>query len=256
MSVEIAPATLRPSDFTEDRILGGKLTLRQPGAGYRVGIDPVFLAAAAPVHAEGLALDLGCGVGAAALCLALRQPGLRVLGLELQPALAELGTANAALNQLAGRVSVVQGDLLHPPSQIAPGAFDLVLANPPFHRAGRASPPMQASRAEGHMEGEADLGAWIDRGLAFAAARGVLVMIHKPERLEEILGRLEGRAGATALFPLWPGGGRPARRILIRAVKASSAPMRLCPGMVLHNSDGNFSAEAEAVLRCGAGLEF
>ena len=220
-----------------------------------MGIDPVFLAAAAPVRAKGVALDLGCGVAAAALCLARRQPGLRVLGLELQPALAQLGAANAALNNLTDRVRVLQGDLLRPPAEIAAGTFDLVLANPPFHLAGHASVPVEATRAQGHMEGEADLAAWIDRGLAFAAPKGVLVMIHKPERLGNILAALDRRAGAIDIFPLWPGGGKPSRRILVRAVKGSAAALTLHPGLILHDPDGPYSLEAEAVLRQGGGLE-
>jgi tRNA1(Val) A37 N6-methylase TrmN6 len=256
MRAEIEPAAIPGAGITEDRILGGHLTLHQPAAGYRVGIDPVFLAAAAPLCPQGRALDLGCGVAAAALCLAQRQPDLRVLGLELQPALAELGGANAALNNLTDRVRILQGDLLRPPAEIAAGAFDLVLANPPFHPAGRASVPVEASRAQGHMEGEADLAAWIDRSLAFAAPKGVLVMIHKPERLGDILAALDERAGAIDIFPLWPGAGKPARRILVRAVKASAAALTLHPGLILHDADGRYSIEAEAVLRNAAGLGF
>ena len=256
MRNEAPPTSGMPEAITEDRILGGQLVLRQPAAGYRVGIDPVFLAAAAPLRAGGLALDLGCGVGAAALCLARRQPDLRVLGLEQQPRLAELGAGNTALNGLSGRVRIIEGDLLRPPSDIALGRFDLVLANPPFHAAGQASVPREASRARGHMEGEADLAAWIERGLEFASAGGVLVMIHKPERLREILTGLEGRAGAIAIYPLWPGAGRPARRILLRATKGSAAPLSLYPGMILHDADGRYSIAAEAVLRQATALDF
>ncbi|HEY2110716.1 MAG TPA: methyltransferase, partial [Dongiaceae bacterium] len=62
---------------TEDAILGGLLRLRQPAKGLRTGIDPVFLAAAAPAT-KGRVLDLGCGVGTAALCLARRLPAVEV----------------------------------------------------------------------------------------------------------------------------------------------------------------------------------
>ncbi len=62
---------------SEDALLDGRLRLCQPAAGYRAAIDPVFLAAAVPGEAGSRVLDLGCGVGAAALCLLTRVPRAR-----------------------------------------------------------------------------------------------------------------------------------------------------------------------------------
>ena len=244
---------LPEEEITEDTVLGGRVSLLQPAAGYRVGIDPVLLAAAAaagPVRA----LDLGCGVGAAALCLARRLPGVEVVGLELQAALAALGRRNAERNSLEGRVAIQHGDLLHPPPAVAAGGFDLVLANPPFHAAGEATAPAEAGRARGHVESEADLAAWIRQALKLAGPKGSLLLIHRPDRLGDILGLLKGRAGATVVFPLWPAAGRPARRLIIAARKGSAAPLRLAAGLILHEADGRYTAEAEAALREGAGL--
>ena len=44
--------------FREDRILGGRIRLLQPSEGYRVAIDPVFLAAAVPAGPGDLVLEL------------------------------------------------------------------------------------------------------------------------------------------------------------------------------------------------------
>lgn len=242
------------SAITEDAILGGRLRLRQPAAGYRVGIDPILLAAAAPALGRGRALELGAGVGAASLCLAWRQTRTRVVGLELQPALAALATENAAINGLAERVIFHAGDLLRPPREIAAGGFDLVLANPPFHAAGRATPPAEPGRARGHVESEADLAAWIVGACTFLEPGGQLLVIHRPERLSELLSLLEGRAGGVVVFPFWAAAGRPARRILILARKGSRAPLTLAAGLVLHEADGKYTAAAEAVLRNGEGL--
>ena len=116
-AIEAAPT---PADaVTEDAILGGLLRLRQPARGLRTGIDPVFLAAAAP-SIKGRALDLGCGVGTAALCLARRLPEVEVTGLELQPALTGLARENVRLNGLEGRVTIHEGDLLRPPRSLPP----------------------------------------------------------------------------------------------------------------------------------------
>src|SRR4029077_7369073 len=186
MMAEASPATDATTAITEDGILGGRILLRQPASGYRVGIDPVFLAAAVPSRTNGRVLDLGCGVGAAALCLAWRQPHLQLTGLEVQSGLARLARENAVANGVGPRMRILEGDLLRPPEELAARGFDIVLANPPFHAAGRASAPKDPGRATGHVEGEADLAAWIGCGLNLAAAGGMLVMIHKPERLHDI----------------------------------------------------------------------
>ena len=67
---------------TTDRVLGGRVTLRQPAEGYRAAIDPVFLAAAVAEDCRGPVVDLGCGAGAATLCVAARLPGCHLIGFE------------------------------------------------------------------------------------------------------------------------------------------------------------------------------
>ncbi|MEL6434627.1 MAG: methyltransferase, partial [Pseudomonadota bacterium] len=60
------------ADLTKDDFLGGRLQLLQPRAGYRAGIDPVLLAASVEARKGQSILDLGCGVGTAALCIGRR----------------------------------------------------------------------------------------------------------------------------------------------------------------------------------------
>ncbi|MEI7609006.1 MAG: DUF2007 domain-containing protein, partial [Rhodospirillaceae bacterium] len=134
-------------EITRDRLLGGRLELAQPRRGYRVAVDAVLLAAAVTARPGERVLDLGTGVGASALCLALRVPGIDVTGLELQPHLAALAADNIAANRLQGRVRVVTGDLRFPPSELPPASFDRVMANPPYLRAGAHTPSPDRSRA-------------------------------------------------------------------------------------------------------------
>jgi tRNA1(Val) A37 N6-methylase TrmN6 len=241
--------------FTEDRLLGGRIRLKQPAAGYRVAIDPVFLAAAVPAEPHQLVLDVGCGAGAAMLCLAARVPHSRIVGLEMQRDLVRLAGDNIILNGLEARASVMIGDLLHPPPRLSPGAFDHVMANPPFHPQGRGEPAAASAKMAATMEGDASLADWVRFSLAMVRSKGTVTFIHRADRVDVLLGQIAGRAGEVVIFPLWPSEGRAASRILVRARKQVAAPARLAAGLVLHESDGRFSANADGVLREGRGLD-
>ncbi len=241
--------------FTEDRLLGGRVRLRQPKDGYRVAIDPIFLAAAVPAEPHQLVLDVGCGAGAAMLCVAARVPHVRVVGLEMQRDLVRLAGDNAILNAMEARVSVMIGDLLRPPPRLSPGAFDHVMTNPPYHEPGRAMPASNPGKTRATIEGEADLSAWVRFCLAMVRPKGTVTFIHRADRVDALIGAIAGRAGEVVIFPLWPGEDRPASRVLVRARKQVAAPARLAAGLVLHRPDGRPTDRAEGVLREGRGIE-
>src|SRR5579871_3148564 len=115
---------------TEDRMLGGRLALRQPAKGYRAGLDAALLAAACDARPGELVIEPGCGVGAAMLAAAARRPGVSFVGIERDAAALALAAANIALNRLGERVQALAGDVAAPPSQ--PRSFDAALCNPPF----------------------------------------------------------------------------------------------------------------------------
>lgn len=237
-----------------DSLLGGQVGLYQPQGGYRVAVDPVLLAASVPAASTERLLDIGTGTGAAALCFAHRVPGSRVTGLELQPEMAALARRNVELNRMTGRIAIVQGDLLRPPRELEGGGFDHVVANPPYMPPGRADAPPDPSKAAAHVEGEAALADWVDFALRMVKPKGGVTFIHRADRLDEMLSLFHGRAGGTVVFPLWPKRGREAKRVIVRARPGVKTPMRLSAGLVLHEEDGAYTAEALSVLRDGGPL--
>ncbi|MFQ5774215.1 MAG: tRNA1(Val) (adenine(37)-N6)-methyltransferase [Kiloniellaceae bacterium] len=241
---------------SEDALLGGRVRLLQPVEGYRVAIDPVFLAAGVPAVAGESVLDLGCGVGAAALCLLARVPELRVTGLEIQADLVRLAGENARLNGVADRFLPIAGDVAKPPPRLAPGAFHHVMCNPPHLPGGRSHPPAHPGRAAASREGAAGLADWVVTALAMVRPKGSVTFVHRADRLDALLSVLHRRAGEIVVFPLWPGRGKPAKRVIVRARKEVATPLRLTPGLVLHDSDGRFTAQAESVLREAVPLAF
>jgi tRNA1(Val) A37 N6-methylase TrmN6 len=242
-------------DLTLDRLLGGRVSLSQPTRGYRVAIDPVLLAAAVPAVAGERVLDAGAGTGAAALCLAVRVQGCKAVGIELQRALQQIAALNVAQNGLGERVEMLVGDLVQPPPRFAWGSFDHVMTNPPHLPARAASASPLPERAIAHVEGAMSLAAWLQGCVRMLRPGGMLTLIHRAERIGEILAALGDALGALVVFPLWPGDSQePAGRVLVQGRKGSRAPLTLLRGLILHQEDGRFTAAAEAVLRHGHAL--
>jgi tRNA1(Val) A37 N6-methylase TrmN6 len=259
MSVEVTrnansdlPPDLPPA--TVNRVLDGRVAIAQPAAGYRVAIDPVLLAAAVDAAPGERILDLGCGVGTAALCLVARLPGVAVVGLEKEPVFAAFAMANARRNSAAGRVDIFCGDLLAPPEALQPAGFDQVMANPPYLKRGTATVSGHPLKAAATMEGRAGLGDWVDCAARFLRAGGRLTLIHRADRLPDLLAALAGGFGDIRVLPLLPKAGAAPKRILIRAVRAAAAGLVEVPGLVLHDAAGTFTPEAAAILRAGRGL--
>ncbi|HYE01242.1 MAG TPA: methyltransferase domain-containing protein [Alphaproteobacteria bacterium] len=240
--------------MTADRLLGGRVLLRQPAAGFRAAVDPVLLAAAVPAAPGDRVLELGCGSGAGFLCLAARVPGLEIVGAELQPEIAALAAANAAENGLAGRARILPGDLRALTAEAAGGPCDHAFANPPFLPAGGGSRSPDRGRDLAGQESGAALPEWIRAAARLLRHGGSLTLIHRADRLPDILAALSPGFGAVTVFPLWPKAGREAKRVLVAGRRGSRAPARLLPGLVLHDPAGGPTAAAEAVLRDAAAL--
>ncbi|MBM3557297.1 MAG: methyltransferase [Alphaproteobacteria bacterium] len=244
-----------PGTVTEDRLLGGRVVFRQPAQGFRASSDAVFLAASVPAKPGERALDLGAGAGPATLCLAARVADLAIDGLEQDPSLVALAEANAAANGHAERLRFLQGDIGRLPAEIGPGEYHHVFANPPFLPEARSDTPATGAKTQAKIEGEADLAAWVSAALVAARPKGTLTFIHRADRLDDLLAALAAKAGGIVVYPLWPKAGRPAKRVLVRAIKRSRAPLTVAPGLVLHDAGGAWTQEAQAILRDGAALD-
>lgn len=235
---------------TDNMLLDGRVVLRQPMNGYRAAIDPVLLAAAVRAKAGQKILDVGCGTGAAMFCLAARVPGLVLTGLEIQAEHAALAAEGIVLNKLTD-ACIITGDITRVPSDLC-DAFDIVLTNPPYGDSG--TPPPNESLAVAHMEGEVDVAAWIKGCLACLKPKGRLVMIHRADRLSDILAALSKGAGDMRILPIYPKAGQAARRVIVDAGKGRQSPDTLLPGLVLHEEGGAYTDQAEDILRRGQAL--
>lgn len=236
--------------ITHGHLLGGRVVYSQPATGFRSGIEPVLLAASIPARPGEHVLEAGTGAGAALLCLSSRVPGVYGNGLEIDQSMAGLAAANVRINGLAG-IEIVADRI---ETVALTQQFDHAMANPPYHPQGGSASPV-AGRETAKRGSAALMLGWIE-GLSQALRhRGSLTLIVPAGMVFACLAAMGTcRCPGTVLFPLWPKAGRPAKLVLLRGIKNARSPLQLMPGLILHQSDGSFTAAAQAILSDGAAL--
>lgn len=243
-------------ETTLDAFLGGRLELKQPRRGYRAGVDPVLLSAAVPAKPGHSILDLGCGVGAALLCLGARIPGLDLTGVEKQTAYADLARDNAARNGITARIATA--DLASLPDEIRQRRFDHVIANPPYFD--RAKGTAATGLREDALGETLPLEVWVATGARRLMPRGRMSVIQKADRLPELMTAMASALGSLIIRPIQPRAGRDAALVIVQGRKEGRSPARLVAPFVMHagadHSDDcqDYTQNAEDVLRYGKNL--
>lgn len=245
------------NEVIETTLLNGRVNLLQPKRGFHASIDTIFLAASVPAKERMNILDVGCGVGSAGLCVLERAKNVQLTGIDIQGELIDLAMQNAALNGVSDKTRFVQGDIRHE-KLIADNDFQVVLMNPPYQEGGTHTPSPTRNKALSH--GEEASGATLEDWVKYAHRKlkqaGTLVIIHRADRMSEIVATLERRRwfGSLVIYPLFSRAGDDAKRVIIRARKERFAPMALKSGMVIHEADGKYTEAAQAVLSDAAAL--
>ncbi|HEY1561597.1 MAG TPA: methyltransferase, partial [Caulobacteraceae bacterium] len=165
-----------------------------------------------------------------------------------------LARENIELNGMAYRVEALEGDVALRFSGLGLAPFDAAFANPPFFDDPDALRGPAAERRGAWMADDG-LEAWI--GFLSKAVRegGTITLIHRADRLADLLALLTPKAGSVQVLPVLPFADEPAKRVIVRAVKTGKAPLRLLPPLVLHErAGGKHTARTEAILRGQAAL--
>jgi tRNA1(Val) A37 N6-methylase TrmN6 len=259
MSLDQPNVFVKHQTLTRDAFLGGRITVSQPRHGFRAGLDSVLLGAAVAEDRATL-LDLGCGVGTAALVALAHNPALVATLVDQNHDMLALASLNSTENGFADRTIVIQADVAAKgAARLAAGirdnAYGSVIANPPFFDAAGGTLAVDGARADArHMSAES-LDLWVKTAAGSAAAGAEIIFIYPVESLSPLLASFSARFGAITVLPLSPRADAPVTRVLIRAIKGSRAPLTMLPTRALHDAEGRaFTPQFDAILRGSARL--
>lgn len=254
MSLDHTAGFVKHLARTRDEFLSGKLNIVQPEKGFRAGLDSVLLGASV-AQTDGELLDLGCGVGVAALTALTHNEQLNASLIDVNAEMVELARHNIEVNEMPERARAYELDVttegkLRSAAGLQVDHFDVVIANPPFFDAAAGTLATGEGRASARHMPAKDLDKWVRTAAASARPGGKIIFVYRADGLKDLLIAFEKRFGAVAALPIVPRHGLDATRILIRGIKGSRAPMSLKSPLILHEDKGReFRTDVDAVFR-------
>lgn len=239
-------------EYTKDYLLNEKVIINQPVRGYRAAIDAVLANSCispSDIKPNSKILDMGSGTGAISLCLAyrLKNKSPQITGIELQTDLCELSNKSSVENKFDYFLKYINLDIKNLRKEIEPNSFDYVVTNPPYTAGGMPSP--NVSKATAHIEGEIDLARWIEISIKMIKPKGKFIIVHRADRLDDIIAAIHNKLGGIEIIPLISKQGQDVKRVLVTGVKGSKAPLTLRKAVIIHKNDGDYSVEADGILR-------
>ena len=235
---------------TTDELRRYGLKLIQPRDGYRYSIDPLLLCAFAGVRAKGKStLDLGSGCGIIPLVMACHYGAATAVGVECQPAMAQLAGRNIALNCLGTGVRILNDDILNLRKEFPVSSFDMVLSNPPFRHPGTGKTSPRAGRDIARHETTAGLSDFLATAKYLVKPAGSIFFVYHPSRLQEFMVASEGLKLAVARLRMVHGTIEAEARIFLAELKKGrKCDLSIEPPLVIYRDEGGYSDEAEAIL--------
>ncbi len=238
-------------DEQRQDLLRGRLVILQKKDGYRFSLDPLLLAAFVTLKKGDRVIDLGTGSGVLPLVLAHTQAaaGAHYIGLEIQPALADLAARSVRANGLDGAIKIVTGDIRQVRARFAADSFDVVVANPPYLPAGQGRLNPDDQRALARHEVSLTLPELIHAARHLVRGRGRVCLIYTSKRLAELLALCrEQRLEPRRMRLVHPRRGADAELILLEAVRDAKPGLRVLPPLYVHERGNVYTTEAAAML--------
>ncbi|WP_319541514.1 methyltransferase [uncultured Pseudodesulfovibrio sp.] len=223
--------------------------LVQPEGGYRFSLDSLLLSSFVHAGRRHKGIDLGCGCGVIGIGLVLRQPGISIIGVDLNVDSVRAAEENRTNLHLIDKLTFEQGDVAEwrPKSVV-----DFVVSNPPYRELGKGRSSQGAGREAARFEARGTFAAFARCAALALKTRGKFSFVHLPERLPELMVDLAEVSLVPKRMRLVHGrAGENAKIVLMETMMAGGRGLMVEPPLILHEGKGRETRfTREAVTFC------
>lgn len=236
---------LLKDETLEDLQLKGLFILQKRGS-FRFGMDAVLLSNFVSVKKHQTVLDLGTGTGIIPILLSAKTEAKKIIGIELQPEIAEMAKRSVQGNDLTDKVEILQGDIRNLSTTLCAASFDVITSNPPYTRVGSGQINPEETKAISRHEIYCTLEDVLINGAKMLKPQGDFFMVHRPDRLTDVLeGMRKVKLEPKILRMVVPRVGDAPSLFLVKAIKnGNPGGLKIMPDLFIYDHKGEYTEEA------------
>lgn len=227
------------------------LKIIQHQDGFCFGIDSILLTDfAKEIKEKSTVIDLGTGTGIIAILLSKKINPSKIIGVEIQEEVYEMAKRSIELNNLENTIEVINSNIKDLQDKLQMNTFDAVVTNPPYQKVGTGITNENNKKLVSRHEIEASLEDFIRVSNKLLKDRGSLYMVHKPDRLVDIIELLRKyKLEPKQIKFVHPKEGKEANLLLIKAIKNAKPFLKIEKPLYVYNQNGDYTDEILRIYR-------
>lgn len=221
------------------------LKIIQKKDGFCFGIDAVLLSDfAKDIRNNAKVVDLGTGTGILPILLSAKTNASKIIGIEIQEEIAEMANRSILLNELESKIEIINENIKYLEKKIECEIYDAVITNPPYKKLQTGLTNENKIKYISRHEVEANLEDFILVASKLLKNNGSIYMVHRPERLAEIMFLLKKyNLEPKILKCVQSNFNKPPKLILIKAVKNAKPFLKIEKPIYVYKTNGEYTDE-------------
>ena len=221
------------------------LKIIQNKEGFCFGIDSVLLSDfAKEIKKNSKVLDLGTGTGIIPILLCGKTELKKVIGVEIQKEVAEMASRSIKLNNLQDKFEIINENILNLDNIYKKQTFDAIVTNPPYKKKETGIINENEKKVISRHEITADLEDFIKIAKDLLKDKGEFYMVHRPERLVDILSLMRKHKLEPKILRLvYSNKDKEPKLILVKGIKNAKSFLKIEKNLYIYDEQGKYTKE-------------
>lgn len=207
------------------------------------GIDAVLLSDFAKnISRNSTVIDLCTGTGIVAILLEAKAEVEKIYAIEVQKDIAEMAERSVLMNRQQDKIQVINDDLMNLDKIFSKASIDAITVNPPYQKRGSGIINEANTKTIARHEILCTLEDIIEKSVNVLKVGGAFYMIHKAERLVDILSCMrQKKLEPKRIRFIHPSYGKAPNLVLVEGVKGGKAFLKIEDPLYVYDEQGNYT---------------